>query len=218
MDISNKNLTKKQDLLIKYYLKNTSGMYVLSLIACFITYQSGGSNFFKSIYTILTATLVTWLGHYLLHNYNTYNPIAKIHKITHHSKFAHTFLGKLIEYSIIEFFFFGGGILLILTILYQRRSKVWVFDPYVLFYWSLAVPFIHEVYYHMLQFSDYHKLHHKHPDKVYAPEIWDIIFDTKVDNIPVYNENQLLPTMILLLVIIVPFIGTKYDIIKYFAK
>lgn len=218
MFISKKEYEERKSMLIEYYKTNIHGVITLGLIACIITFKTGGKDYFKSLLTMVIGTWVTWVGHYLLHNYNKYNPIAKIHKITHHSKFAHTFMGKLIEYLIIEFFFFGGGILLILIILYYRSNKNWLLDPYVLLYWSIAVPFIHEFYYHMLTFSQYHKLHHKNNEKVYSPEIWDIVYGTKYENVPVYDEGQLIPSMILLLVIYLPFINTKYDIIKYLIK
>ena len=100
----------KLEILIKYYIINIFGLLGLGFTSCYITYISGSSlNFIKSLFSLTIVSFVTWFGHYLMHNYNKYNPIAKIHKITHHSDFADTFWGKLIEYVIIEFFFFWWG-------------------------------------------------------------------------------------------------------------
>jgi len=204
--------------MIQYYITNMSALFMLGLTGCYITFISGSMNYFKTLYTLCIVTGVTWLGHYLMHNHNKYNPIAKIHKITHHSAVADTFLGKLIEYSIIEFFFFGGGILLLFTILFYRNYKLWVFDPYILLFWSMFVPILHELYYHMFELSDYHELHHAHTDKLYSPEIWDILFNTKLANSPVDNENKIIPFMVLFAIMLTPIIRSNLDPIKYFSK
>ena len=183
----------KLEILIKYYIINIFGLLGLGFTSCYITYISGSLNFIKSLFSLTIVSFVTWFGHYLMHNYNKYNPIAKLHKITHHSDFADTFWGKLIEYVIIEFFFFGGGILLILIILLYKKYKYWILDPYVLLFWSLFVPFLHEIYYHMFELSNYHELHHKDINTTYSPEIWDIVFDTKLENYPIDNETNIIP-------------------------
>ena len=203
--------------MIDYWNTNHGGLYIYVLVGSIMTYVSGHQDYFKAYFTLLVATCVTWIGHYLLHHHNTYNPIAKIHQITHHSPFADTILGKLIEYLFVEFFFFGGGILLILVILIKNSYDIYVLDPYVLLYWSIAVPLIHEVHYHILEVSDYHSNHHKDQNSYFSPEFWDIMFETRDPDLAVENESLMAPILIALAAVMIPLIGTKYDIIKYLS-
>ena len=213
----------KRNLLIKYYTKNIGGVFFLTFASILLTYlwkpSANMYNYFLGLFTMLFATFITWVGHWSMHNYNKYNPIAKLHAITHHSPFAHTFLGKLIEYCIIEFIFFGGGILLAITLLIKNKFNMWILDPYILLFWAIAVPFIHEVHYHQLEMSDYHELHHKDHTKLYSPELYDIIFDKKYDDTDfVEDETKMVPVILILLIINISVIGTKYDVIKWFSK
>ena len=203
--------------ILSYYKKNYVGVIVLILFANIISYITD-KNYVNGVVTITFGTFITWLGHYLLHHHNTYNPIAKIHKYTHHSPFADTFLGKLIEYVFVEFLFFGGGISLIIIILYYRKYKTYLLNPYILLFWSLSVPIIHEVYYHILNKSSYHKLHHKTPSKYYSNDHWDSVFMTKGDNSPVEDESNMLLVLLAVCICVCLLINTKYDFIKYFSE
>jgi hypothetical protein len=210
-------MEKRINKIIEYWNTNHGGLCVYILVGSIMTYVSGHKDYFKAYLTLLVATCVTWIGHYLLHYHNTYNPIAKIHQITHHSPFADTILGKLIEYLFVEFFFFGGGILLILVLWIKNSYDVYILDPYVLLYWSIAVPVIHEVHYHILKITDHHSNHHKDQKSYFSPEFWDIMFETRDPDLAVENESLMAPTLIALAAIMIPFIGTKYDIIRYLS-
>lgn len=211
-------MLSKIERLVEYGSVNYGGILVLALIAGLFPYFSGQYDYVKSTFTLLFATLVTWFCHYILHHHNKYNPIAKIHAITHHSPFADTFLGKFIEYTIIEFFFFGGGILLALTLWIKYKYGIYILDPYILLYWSIAVPLVHELHYHQLQVTDYHKRHHEHPEAHYSPEFWDVIMDTRAENVPMENEALATPVLLGLALVMLPFIGTKWDFIKHISK
>ena len=204
--------------LIEYGSVNYGGIMVLALVGALFPYFSGQNDYIKSYSTLVFATLVTWFCHYILHHHNKYNPIAKIHAITHHSPFAETFLGKLIEYAIIEFFFFGGGILLALTLWIKYKCGVYIMDPYILLYWSIAVPLVHELHYHQLAVTDYHKLHHEHPEAHYSPECWDIIMGTRAENSPMENEALASPVLFGLALVMLLFVGTKWDFIKHISE
>ena len=166
---------------------------------------------------MILMTFITWFGHYLLHHYNTYNPIAKLHKITHHSPFSDTLLGKLIEYLIIEFWFFGGGFVLLFIIYYYKKYGIYLLNPYIVLFWTIGVPVIHEVYYHQFEGSEFHKFHHVNADKYYSPDHWDTVFMTKKNNDPIENETALVPTLCVVCAIMILIIDTKYDLIKYFS-
>lgn len=212
------HLREKINILIDFFKINLAGWILIVLIGFLFTRRSGERDYFLVLFTIFVSTFTTWFGHYILHHHNKYNPIAKLHKITHHSPFSETFLGKFIEYAFVEFFFFGAGLLLIITIMTYRSYKEWIFDPYFLFYWALAVPVIHEVHYHIFNVSDYHDYHHNDGSINFSPEYWDIIFNTRVVNAPIDNETKMAPTLIGLAICILPFINTKYDFIKALSK
>lgn len=223
MKIDMEKFEETKKLMIENIKVNYFGYFLYTVIGTlFAYYTSDGSfsylHYFKSYLTLSFMTWLTWFGHYMLHHHNTYNPIAKIHKYTHHSPFADTFLGKLIEYSFVEFFFFGGGILLILITMIYNNTKVWLFNPYIVLFWAAAVPIIHEIHYHQLEGSKYHEIHHKFPETTYAPEYWDIVFQTKIPDLPIEDETKMLPILIVMTLIMLPLIGTKYDVIKYFTK
>ena len=202
---------------LQYYKQNYIGISGLALITLMISYYSG-KHYINSLLTILISTFVTWLGHFLLHHYNTWNPIAWIHEITHHSPFSSTILGKFIEYVFVEFVFFGGGILLLVVIFLHRILHYYILNPYVILFWSIAVPYIHEVHYHILNENSFHKFHHLNPEFNYSPDYWDVITDRKQDNTPIENEMSLLPHLLIISVIVICIINTKYDFIKYFSK
>lgn len=202
---------------VNYHKKNFVGLFGILLIAIGISYYSG-KHYINSIITIIISTFVTWIGHFLMHNYNTYNPISWLHAITHHSPFGDTFIGKLIEYVFIEFIFFGGGLLLFLVIIIHKIYNVYILNPYVILCWSIAVPYIHEVHYHILNISSFHKLHHLDTNYNYSSDYWDVVMNRKQDETPIENETLILPHLLLIAVFVVYIIDTKYDFIKYFSK
>jgi hypothetical protein len=200
-----------------YVEYNIGVLFSLAVIACILGFYTD-KNYIGAIVTMSTATYVTWSGHYLLHNYNKYNPVAWIHKRTHHSPFADTYLGKLIEYLFIEFFFFGAGLLMILVLLLEKYANIKSFNPYVLLFWGISVPFIHEFHYHLLRMTNIHKVHHEKSDVNFSPDFWDVFMDKKEDNTHIENENLIVPSLLVVLMFILSIIGTKYDFIEYFLK
>ena len=213
-------LYSKGDLLnniLKYYRINIIGVAGMALCAVFIAYYSG-KQYINAIIAMLISSLVTWFGHYLLHNHNTYYPVAWLHQITHHSPFSETLPGKIIEYAFVEFFFFGAGILLFLVILIHRIYHVYILNPYVILTWAIAVPFIHEVHYHILELSLYHKTHHLDTKTHYSPDYWDVVFDKRKDNTQIENETLMLPELIFVTIVVILLINSRYDFIKYLSK
>jgi hypothetical protein len=201
---------------LNYYKVNTPVLLGLGALALFISYFSG-KTYINSIITLCISTFVTWLGHFLMHNYNTYNPIAWLHAITHHSPFGKTFLGKLIEYVFIEFLFFGGGLMLAVVILIHRLYGFYILNPYVILFWSVSVPFIHEVHYHILAMSPFHKIHHEDVQLHFSPDYWDVVLNRKKDGTPIENELLMLPELIFVALLVVCIIDTKYDFVRLLA-
>lgn len=203
--------------IFEYYKKNilaNIGISILTLIICYFS----DKLYILSLITLIVVTFVTWFGHYLLHNYCKYNPISWIHSITHHSPFRHTFMGKFIEYVVLEFFFFGGGILLLIVLYLHSIYHYFILNPYVILWWSIAVPYIHEMHYHILEFSKFHKAHHENSAYNYSPDNWDVIMNTKENNTHFENEVAVLPHLLLLSILIIYFINSPIDFIKYFSN
>ena len=190
----------------------------LTLVGGLFPYFTGLNDYVKSYATLILSTFTTWFGHYILHHHNKYNPIAKLHAKTHHSPFADTFLGKFIEYTVIEFFFFGTGLLLVLTLWVKYKYDIYILDPYILLYWSLAVPLVHELHYHQMSVTDFHKIHHKYPDTHYSPEIWDVLLGTREKDSPMENEALASPVLLGLALVMLLLVNTKFDFIKLLAK
>jgi len=203
--------------ILEYYKQNILANIGISILTLLISYFSD-KRYILSIITIIIVTFITWLGHYLLHHYCKYNPIAWIHSITHHSPFRHTFMGKFIEYVILEFFFFGGGILLFIVLYIHSKFNYFILNPYVILWWSIAVPYIHEIHYHILKYSSFHKAHHDNSNYNYSPDNWDVIMNTKEDNTEFENEVAALPHLAVLAVIIICFIHSRFDFIEYISK
>lgn len=201
----------------KYLKTNYLGVISLGLCACFISYFTS-KDYIKSIMTIFIITMITWCGHMLMHCKSNYNMLYLIHQHTHHSPFGETILGKIIEYSIMEFIFFGGGIALMFVILLQRIFKGnYLLNPYVILFWSLSVPLLHEFYYHMLKITDMHKKHHLNQNIGYSPDVWDVAFKTKEDGSKIENENKMVPLLFIVAVLtVLIFVNTPFDFIKYF--
>ena len=137
-------LYKKDDIVnnIHKYIQYNYGIMIALIIIALVLGEISDKRYFKSVITLTLATFITWYGHFLLHNYNEFNPIAWIHKHTHHSPFAHTFLGKFLEYVFIEFFFFGAGLALVIVLLLEKFANIKTLNPYVLLSWAISVPFI----------------------------------------------------------------------------
>jgi hypothetical protein len=202
--------------IFKYYDINFVGLIGIVLVAIFIAFFTD-KRYINSIFTLFISSFVTWIGHYFMHNYNTHNPIAWLHKLTHHSPFGETFWGKFIEYVIVEFFFFGGGILLLLDILWYRKYHFFILNPYVILVWTISVPYIHEVHYHLLNMSSFHHLHHLDTSYNYSPDYWDVYMNTK-NNSHIENETLLLPHLAFIAILVILMHKSKYDFIKYFSK
>jgi len=203
--------------ILKYVKFNLIGILGICAASLVIGFYSG-KEYIKALVTIYIVQFVTWLGHYLLHNYNTYNPLAWLHAITHHSPVGETFVGKFVEYVLLEFIFFGGGILLLIVIWIHYLSGIYVLNPYVILFWSISVPFIHEVHYHMFSVSSIHKFHHSNPGFNYSNDYWDIMMTTKEDNSEIEHESLMLPEIFFIAMLVISQIGGKSDFIEYFGK
>ena len=175
--------------LIKYYEFNYAGWGILVFSAILITFYTN-KRYINGLITLFFTTLVTWFGHYALHKFPN-NPISKFHQYTHHSNFGKTLLGKILEYTINEVFFFGGGILFLIVLLIHHFTNTYILNPYIIIWWTISVPLVHEVYYHQSKTDNIHQLHHKDNLKSLGPDIWDIIFNTKHDNSPMEDETTI---------------------------
>jgi len=199
--------------IFNYSKINFSGYIGLALISIIISYFTF-KDYFKSIITIIIATFITWLGHLLMHCKCKYNPLYKIHQKTHHSPFAETIIGKLFEYIIMEFIFFGGGIALIFIMIIHKLYNVYLLNPYVLFFWSISVPLVHEIYYHTFNVTGLHKLHHENQSTGYSPDYWDVIFNTKEHGSPFEKEYIMLPFLIIIACFVILCVDTPVDFIQ----
>jgi hypothetical protein len=207
------NSSKYFENILNYSKLNILGIIGLAVIALLIAFFSF-KDYFKSVVTISIATFITWLGHLFMHCENKYNILYKIHQITHHSPFAETMMGKLFEYTIMEFIFFGGGLLLIFIMLIHKFWKIYLLNPYVLFFWAISVPLVHEIYYHSLKISDLHKTHHANQSTGYSPDYWDVIFQTKKHNSPFEKEYIMIPFLVIIACLVILGIDTPVDFIK----
>jgi hypothetical protein len=175
--------------IIRYYEFNYAAAGILFTISILLSYYTD-KRYINGLFTLWLSTLVTWYGHYFLHKYpNT--SIAKFHNYTHHSKFGKTFLGKFLEYTINEMFFFGGGILWILVLLLHNYSGVYYLNPYIIMWWTISVPLVHEIYYHQTSKTNIHQLHHKDHLKSLGPDIWDVILKTKHHDTHMEDETSI---------------------------
>ena len=89
-----------------------------------------------------------------------------------------------------------------------------ILDPYVILFWSISVPTIHELYYHNVKLY-FHRIHHEDGNAHYSPELWDIDMNTRSKNIKLDNESLMVPILLGITGLMVSFINTKYDFIKY---
>ena len=180
--------------LLKYYQYNYAASGILFTCCILITYYSD-KKYFKGLLSLFIVSWVTWYGHYALHKYpNT--PMAKFHKLTHHSEFGKTFWGKFLEYTINEIWTFGGGILWLFILLLKNITGVYWLNPWVIMWWTISVPLVHEVYYHQTTTPNIHDIHHKHHLTSLHPDIWDIILKTKKDNTPIEDETSIAMVML----------------------
>lgn len=202
--------------LINYYDQNMAGTLVLLLSAIMLSYSSD-KKYIKSVISLIIVSFVTWYGHLSLHKYPN-NPISKIHSWTHHSAFGKTFFGKFLEYSIVETFFFGGGLLLLFLMWFHRAFGYYILNPYVVFWWTLSVPIVHELYYHQTKKDNIHRLHHKNALHNLGPDIWDVVMKSKDNGEIIEDENTISIIMILWCLCIIPFIHSKYDFIQILSN
>lgn len=56
---------------------------------------------------------------------------------------------------------------------------------------------------------------HEHGNAHYSPELWDIDMNTRSKNIKLDNESLMVPILLGITGLMVSFINTKYDFIKY---
>ncbi len=187
---------------------------LISLLIAYFTFQ----DYFRSLITIIVSTIFLWLGHFSLHNFCNTSIAGNLHKLTHHSYFSQTFVGKLIEFMIVEIFFFGTGILLLLVLLIKKIYNVYILNPYIIIYWTLSFMIIHEFSHHNPELNELHKVHHQNPNTCFFPEFWDIIFKTKLDNKPITREFLIIPILVLISCLLIFFIKSPLDMIdKYFS-
>lgn len=202
--------------IIKYVKINYLVYIGFTLIALLISFYSF-KDYFKSIITISISTLFLYLGHYSLHSICSSSLAGRLHKLTHHSYFGKTFLGKIIELFVVETLFFGTGILLLFVLLIKKIWNIYILNPYIIFYWTLSFMIIHEFSHFNPDLNEIHKDHHQNPNSCFFPEFWDIFFKTKIDQKPITREFIILPILILICIIFILFIGTPIDFIhKYF--
>lgn len=185
---------------------------ILFFILLYIGHVSNDSNFIRIMSSFGIITLVTWYGHYILHNNTIYNPIAIIHNYTHHSNSKYKILCKLIEYLIIEFIFFGGGIVFIIVLYIKYKYKFFILNPYIILYWIVILPIVHELYHYYD--AECHNIHHKNTKVNYSPELWDIVMNTKCKKSELFKEYKMTPLFILMGFFIILFIKSKYNFIK----
>ena len=175
--------------IVRYYQFNYAAGGILFTIAILLSYYTD-KRYIKGIITLFITSWVTWFGHYALHKFPN-NAISRFHQYTHHSKFGKTFLGKILEYTINEIFFFGGGILWLLVLLMYRFTGIYYLNPWIIMWWTISVPLVHEIYYHQTSKINIHQLHHKDNLKSLGPDIWDVILKTKHDNSPIEDETTI---------------------------
>lgn len=202
--------------IFNYYKINYLILIAFPLIAVLISYYSF-KDYLKGIVTLIFSTFILWFSHFVLHNNNRYNIISKLHQATHHSPFGHTVIGKLVEFFIVEFFFFGTGILLIIVLLIHRLYNFYIFNPYIILFWTFSFMIIHEISHYHPELNAVHKDHHQNPQTSFFPDYWDIIFKTKEHNKKICREYIIIPVLILVAICIIFFINSPIDFIRYLS-
>ena len=123
-------------------------------------------------------------------------------KIHHNSKINKKIINVITEFYI-NFCSSGGGLFLINNILDIKLRVLGVdffLDNSTLILFALCYATSHMLNYHILDSSE-HKKHHLNVKTNYGPELFDIIFGTKYDNI-VVNENHISINIIVSTVIV----------------
>ena len=69
------------------------------------------------------------------------------------------------------------------------------------------------IYYHY-QCPYYHTLHHKNQNTYYSVEFWDIVMNTRCDNVEIEDQFYMMPYLLGVGLFTMYFIDSKYDFIK----
>jgi hypothetical protein len=123
---------------------------------------------------------------------NTYFYLLNFHKKIHHnSKINKKWLNIITEFYIN--FFSSGGAFFLTNIWFRFKLIIleteFKFDNAIILLFAFVYSTSHIINYHVLD-SIEHKQHHLNTNFNYGPELFDIIFDTKYDDI-VVDENHI---------------------------
>ena len=135
-----------------------------------------------------------------------------LHMIHHTKDVSHKWWAICIE-TLINIFGSGGLTLAIINIVLERHFNIRLFNNYVLLYTTFLYTTFHIINYHILKVST-HLDHHEYDTSNYGPDIMDILFDTKVDGGEIEDMNHATINSIIILILIVIIMDTKYDLIK----
>ena len=101
---------------------------------------------------------------------------------------------------------------------FHREFGYYILNPYIIFWWTLSVPIVHELYYHQSKSDNIHNLHHKNSLHNLGPDIWDVVMKSKDHGEIIEDENTISIIIILWWLCIIDFIHSKYDFIQILSN
>ena len=174
------NATNKQlttcDAFVKSITKNYKS-WVCMLVAIYFVSKP---NLIEGYFTFGVMLLFSYYIHKETHAVRNFLTIAH-HYHHEHNNFISNFVQILLEFQA------GCGLNMLLYYLFNGRFfNTWAMMLSYLFYSS-----VHNINYSIYHVNHVHELHHKHQDTNMGPDICDIIFGTKNENMPAneYIEN-----------------------------
>ena len=201
---------RKNGILYNSYLSFRKNLlYNLSILLACLVIGYKTNDFIIAIFTGIVIYFWAYFIHVNAHKVpDKYNP----HMIHHNEKISNKWWAVFIEF-LINIFGSGGLSLAIINLMIEKLFSIRLLNNYVLLYTTLLYTTFHIINYHILKVST-HIDHHKYDTLNYGPDIMDIIFKTKVDKGEIEDMNHATINSVIIAIVIVLMIDTKYDIIK----
>ena len=172
---NNKQLTTC-DAFVKSIIKNYKS-WICMLVAIYFVSKP---NLIEGYFTFGVMLLFSYYIHKETHAVRNFLTIAH-HYHHEHNNFISNFVQILLEFQA------GCGLNMLLYYLFDGKFfNTWAMMLSYLFYSS-----VHNINYSIYHVNHVHELHHRHQDTNMGPDICDIIFGTKNENMPAneYIEN-----------------------------
>ena len=219
MDIENINTMEeykynKNDGIVKNLYKFTMINYayiIIQLLAVVIINAYTDKNIALSLFTIIFVQFWSYISHIFSHSQYILN-FMKLHHFHHKPE-----ISNQPYYVCIELYanlIFSGGIILIILNLFNQRyfgTQYKFFNYYIILLWSFIYSSYHLINYHFLDIET-HINHHKYEGTTnFAPDWWDIIFETKREKDAIENANSSIINVIISTIVVLLLKWSQYD-------